>query len=192
MRGTAQSHPVRNAILPDTSETPLPGAKQRLRNQVPPMRLQVISYALTLACGCMAVADALAVDAAGVVKTLKGTVQIERAAGNSGAAIGSEVYGSDRIVTGPQSSVGITLRDSTQLSAGADTVLELNKFAFDTTTHDGVLDASVKRGSLAVISGKLAKANPDAVRFSTPTTTLGVRGTEFIIEVGGDKGGSAR
>jgi hypothetical protein len=155
------------------------------------MRLQVISYALTLACGCLAAADALADDAAGVVKTLKGTVQIERPAGNAGAAVGSEVYGSDRIVTGPQSSVGITLRDSTQLSAGANTILDLNKFAFNTTTHDGVLDATVKRGSLAVISGKLAKANPDAVRFSTPTTTLGVRGTEFIIEVG-DQGEGAR
>ena len=148
------------------------------------MRLHVISYALTLACGCLAVADALADDAAGVVKTLKGSVQIERRAGNAGAAVGSEVYGSDRIVTGPQSSVGITLRDSTQLSAGANTILDLNKFAFNTTTHDGVLDATVKRGSLAVISGKLAHANPDAVRFSTPTTTLGVRGTQFIIEVG--------
>ena len=148
------------------------------------MRLQAVSYAVILACGCMDIADARAADAAGVVKTLKGKVQIERAAGNAGAAVGSEVYGSDRIVTGPQSSVGITLRDSTQLSAGSNTTLELNKFAFDTTTHDGVLDATVKRGSLAVISGKLAKANPDAVRFSTPTTTLGVRGTEFIIEVG--------
>ena len=155
------------------------------------MRLRTIRYALILACGCTAVANVLAADAAGVVKTLKGTVQIERAGGNSGAAIGSEVFGSDRIVTGPESSVGITLRDATQLSAGANTVLELNKFAFNTTTHDGVLDASIKRGSLAVISGKLAKANPDAVRFSTPTTTLGVRGTEFIIEVG-DKGEGAR
>jgi hypothetical protein len=154
------------------------------------MRLQAILYALTLACGCMAVANALADDVAGVVKTVKGTVQIERASGNSSALVGSDVFASDRIETGAQSSVGITLRDSTQLSAGANTVVDLNKFAFNTTTHDGVLDASVKRGSLAVISGKLAKANPDAVRFSTPTTTLGVRGTEFIIEVG-DKGGSA-
>ncbi|WNC91575.1 FecR domain-containing protein [Paraburkholderia sp. FT54] len=155
------------------------------------MRLQAAHYALLLACGCMAITGAFADDAAGVVKTLKGTVRIERAGASSGAAIGSEVYGSDRIVTGPQSSVGITLRDTTQLSAGADTILDLNKFAFNTTTHDGVLDASIKRGSLAVISGKLAKANPDAVRFSTPTTTLGVRGTEFIIEVG-DKGEGAR
>jgi hypothetical protein len=155
------------------------------------MRLQAVSYALILVCGCMAFGDATADDAAGVVKTLKGAVQIERTGASSGAAVGSEVFGSDRIVTGPASSVGITLRDNTQLSAGANTILDLNKFAFNTTTYDGVLDASIKRGSLAVISGKLAKANPDSVRFSTPTTTLGVRGTAFIIEVG-ENGEGAR
>jgi hypothetical protein len=164
------------------------------------MRPQSVTHVLRvliLACGCMAAATVLAADAAnpadaaGVVKTVKGTVRIERAGGSSGAAIGSDVYSSDRVVTGPESSVGITLRDTTQLSAGANTTLELDQFAFNSTTHDGVLHASVKRGSLSVISGKLANANPDAVRFSTPTTTLGVRGTAFIIEVG-DKGESAR
>jgi hypothetical protein len=134
-----------------------------------------------------ATAPAVASDVAGVVKTVKGTVRIERVGASSPAVIGSDVYSRDSIVTGPESSVGITLRDTTLLSAGANTTLELDQFAFDSTTHGGVLHASVKRGSLAVISGKLAKANPDSVRFSTPTTTLGVRGTQFIIEVG-DKG----
>ncbi|NKJ45924.1 hypothetical protein CIC12_04035 [Burkholderia sp. SG-MS1] len=155
------------------------------------MRFRSIAHALILACGCAAAAHARADDAAGVVKTVKGAVRIEHAGASSGATVGADVYSSDRILTGPESSVGITLRDTTLLSAGANTTLELNRFAFDSTTHAGVLDASVKRGSLAVISGKLAKANPDAVRFSTPTTTLGVRGTEFIIEVG-ENGGNAR
>jgi hypothetical protein len=155
------------------------------------MHAPAIKYALILACWCMAVADACAADAAGVVKTLKGTVHIERAGGVSNVAIGSEVYSSDRVVTGPESSIGITLRDNTLLSEGANSILDLNKFAFNTTTYDGTLDATIKRGSLAVIDGKLAKANPDNVRYSTPTTTLGVRGTEFIIEVGGS-GESAR
>ncbi|MCC8392394.1 FecR domain-containing protein [Paraburkholderia sp. MMS20-SJTR3] len=129
-------------------------------------------------------APAVGADVAGVVKTVKGTVRIERPAGSAPASIGSDVYSKDRVVTGPESSVGITLRDTTQLSAGANTTLELEQFAFNSKTYDGVLHASVKHGSLAVISGKLAKANPDSVRFSTPTTTLGVRGTQFIIEVG--------
>jgi hypothetical protein len=151
------------------------------------MRLQSFKYVLILVCGAVAAGNAPADDAAGVVKTVKGTVQIEHAGTSAGAVIGSDVYSSDRVLTGPESSVGITLRDTTQLSAGANTILELKQFAFNSTTHDGVLDATVTHGSLAVISGKLAKARPDAVRFSTPTTTLGVRGTEFIIEVGDSK-----
>jgi hypothetical protein len=155
------------------------------------MHIHAVKYALILTFWCMATADACAADAAGVVKTLKGTVHIERAGGVSSVAIGSQVFSSDRIVTGPESSIGITLRDNTLLSEGSNSILELNKFAFNTTTYDGTLNATIKRGSLAVIDGKLAKANPDNVRYNTPTTTLGVRGTEFIIEVGGN-GESAR
>jgi hypothetical protein len=153
------------------------------------MHNQAIKYALVLACGSVpafAALDACAADAIGVVKTLKGTVHIERAGHSVDAAVGSEIFSSDRIVTGPASSVGITLRDDTLLTEGASSTLELNNFAFNTTTYDGTLDATVRHGSLAVVDGKLAKANPAAVRYSTPTTTLGVRGTEFIIEVGGD------
>ncbi|WP_233887399.1 FecR family protein [Paraburkholderia flagellata] len=140
---------------------------------------------MLLACGWPPVFDAHAADAIGIVKTLKGSVHIERASQPVSVAVGSEVFASDRVLTGQASSVGITLRDNTLLTEGANSVLDLNKFAFNTTTYDGALDVSIKRGSLAVVDGKLAKANPEAVRYSTPTTTLGVRGTEFIIEVGG-------
>ena len=76
------------------------------------------------------------------------------------------------------------LQDNTMLSAGPNSTLQMNKFAFDTTTHAGTLDASVKRGTVAVISGKIAKATPQNVSFSTPSMTLGVRGTAFIIDAG--------
>lgn len=152
------------------------------------MHSQAIKCALLLVCGCPPFANIYAADSIGTVKTVKGAVHIERAGQNVDAAVGGDVFGSDRIVTGPASSVGITLRDDTLLSEGANSILELNKFAFNTTTYQGTLDATIKRGSLAVVDGKLAKANPESVRYSTPTTTLGVRGTEFIIEVGGDSG----
>lgn len=121
---------------------------------------------------------------AGMIKTSKGSATIERAGQKLPATVGTGIEARDRVVTGADGAVGITLRDNTLLSAGPNSVLDLNKFAFDTTTHAGALDASVKKGTLSVISGKLAKANPQAVVFSTPTATLGVRGTEFIIEAG--------
>lgn len=123
-------------------------------------------------------------DQAGTVKTSRGVAAIERAGQKLPAAIGSPVLVSDRIVTGQNGAVGITLRDNTLLTAGPNSVLELNRFAFDSTTHAGALDASVKRGTLAVVSGKIAKASPENVRFNTPSVSLGVRGTEFIIEAG--------
>lgn len=127
-------------------------------------------------------APAGAADEAGMVKTARGTVTVERAGTRLAAAPGFRILSSDRVVTGPDSSVGITLRDNTLLSAGANAVLTLDKYAFNSTTHEGALQASVQRGSLAVISGKLPKASPDSVRFMTSSVTLGVRGTAFVIE----------
>lgn len=121
---------------------------------------------------------------AGTIKVAKGSVSIERGEQKLAASAGAEVFAADRVVTGNDGSVGITLRDNTLLSAGHNSTLQLDKFAFDSSTHVGTIDATLKRGTLAVVSGKIAKQSPDSVRFRTPTTTLGVRGTEFIIEVG--------
>lgn len=126
---------------------------------------------------------ALAAGEAGMVKTSKGTVAIERAGQKLPAAAGTPVLVGDRLTTGGDGSVGIALRDNTLLSAGPNSTLDLNRFSFNPTTHDGEINATVKRGTLAAISGKVAAAAPTRVAFNTPTATLGVRGTEFVIEV---------
>jgi hypothetical protein len=119
---------------------------------------------------------------AGMIKQTKGSVVIERGEQKLDAKQGVKVLVSDRVVTGADSSVGITLHDGTLLSAGSNSTLSINKFVFDTTTNAGELDASLKRGTLAVVSGKLSKTSSNAVTYRTPTTILGVRGTEFVIE----------
>lgn len=128
---------------------------------------------------------ALAADMpAGMIKTAKGNAAIERDGNRTPVRPGAPVLGNDHIVTGTDGSVGITLRDETLLSVGPNSNVWLEKYAFDATTHEGALDATVKRGTMAVISGKLSKQSPGAVRFRTPSAILGVRGTEFVIEVG--------
>jgi hypothetical protein len=125
-----------------------------------------------------------AAENAGTIKTSRGEAQILRDGNSVPASVGASLQVSDSVVTGADGAVGITLRDNTRLTAGPNTTLDLNTFRFDKTTHKGEMDASVKRGSLSVISGKIAKASPDGVQFRTPTVTLGVRGTEFIIDAG--------
>lgn len=121
---------------------------------------------------------------AGTVKSVKGVVTIISGAGQRLASPGDTLRSADQVRTGPHSAVGITLRDNTVLSVGPDSTLSLDKFTFDATTRKGALEASLKRGSMSGISGTIAKTSPNAVQFKTATMTMGVRGTEFIIEAG--------
>ena len=134
----------------------------------------------------LAAMSAYAGDEAGLVKDVKGVATIERGDQKIAAKPGTRLLVSDRVVTGADGSVGITLHDGTMLSEGHNSILTLNKFKFDSTTHEGELDASLKRGTLAVVSGKLSKSSPDAVKYRTPSSILGVRGTEFLLEAGGN------
>ena len=139
---------------------------------------------MLLVAGLAAALQAAAAEHAGVVKTAKGSVTIQRGSEKIAAAPGARVAVADRIATGADGSVGIMLRDNTLLSAGPNSTLVLERFAFDSTTHAGELDASLKRGTLSVVSGKIAKQSPGAVQFRTPNAILGVRGTEFAIDAG--------
>lgn len=134
------------------------------------------------------IGSAWAAQPAGVVKIVNGEVTIERSGAQQAAAPGVPVETGDRIVTGRDGSVGITLRDNTLLSAGPNSTLVLDKFMFNSTTHTGEIDASVKRGTLSVVSGKIAKQSPETVRFRMPNAILGVRGTAFVVDAGDGDG----
>ena len=57
----------------------------------------------------------------------------------------------------------------------------LERFEFDATTSAGRFDARLQRGTLAVVSGRIAKQSPQAMTVRTPAAVLGVRGTEFVV-----------
>jgi hypothetical protein len=89
----------------------------------------------------------------------------------------------DVLTTGANSSVGVTFIDGSRLSAGPNSRIELKQFRFDPTTNNGEFFADMQRGSLAIVSGQIAKQSPDAMKVKTPTTILGVRGTTFVVKI---------
>jgi hypothetical protein len=119
----------------------------------------------------------------GQIKTARGAVHVERDGQRIAAAPGMSVRATDTLVTGADGSLGVTFTDDTMISAGPSTVLEIERYRFNTTTHDGQFDASLKRGSLAVVSGKMVKQTPGSMRVRTPSSVMGVRGTEFLVRV---------
>jgi hypothetical protein len=121
---------------------------------------------------------------AGFLKTLKGNVQLQEAAGTAGrpAQAGDALLPGGRITTGPDSAASVVLRDGTTLVVGPSSHMELKAFSFDATTHDGNLLASLLKGSLRMITGLLGKSHPEAVRIETQFAFVGVRGTDFIVQ----------
>ncbi len=120
---------------------------------------------------------------AGEIKTVAGTASLERDGKTLPVRAGMPVRQSDTVVTGADGAVGITFTDNSLLSVGPNSALVIDRYSFDSTTHRGEFDTSLRKGTLAVISGKIVKQSPDAMCVRTPTSIMGVRGTEFLVKV---------
>jgi hypothetical protein len=133
---------------------------------------------LALGCALPAAADI------GQIKTSKGQVSVERKGQAMPGEVGMRLEAADTLKTGADGSVGITMRDNSLLSAGPNSILSLERFEFDSTTHQGRFDTQLQRGTLAVVSGRIAKQSPQAMTVRTPSAQLGVRGTDFVVSTG--------
>jgi hypothetical protein len=145
-----------------------------------PHSTRPLCWTLAAVLAAAPVAPAAAVDI-GQIKISKGQVSIERNGQTLPASLGARVQTADVLKTGADGSVGITMSDNSLVSAGPNSVLSLERYDFDSTTNRGRFDASLQKGSLAVISGRIAKESPDAMTVRTPSAVLGVRGTEFVV-----------
>ena len=142
----------------------------------------MLRWGLTLPALLFAAASAQAADI-GQVKVSSGNVTIDRGDQALQGRLGVRLQQGDVVTTGADGSVGITMSDNSLLSAGPNSVLALDQYAFDTTTNQGRFDTSLSKGTLAVVSGRLARQSPGAMTVRTPSAILGVRGTEFVVSV---------
>ena len=119
----------------------------------------------------------------GQIKNVAGQVFLIRNNNQQPAKAGDLLEQADVLMTGANGSVGVTLIDNSRLSAGPNSRVELKQFRFNPTTNEGEMVTEVQRGTLAIVSGQIAKRSADAMKVKTPTTVLGVRGTTFAVKV---------
>ena len=111
----------------------------------------------------------------GIVGAISGTVKTE----TRELKAGDKIYLNETIYAGVGSGTQILLLDQSTFTVGEDSEVVMDTFVFDPETNDGKIVASVKQGSLKVISGLISKKNPDSLTVEVPEGTLGSRGTEF-------------
>jgi hypothetical protein len=119
----------------------------------------------------------------GLVKVSKGSVQLQRGSDRIPGALGTGVQQGDVVVTGADGSAGITFTDNSLVSVGPNSVFAIDKYRFDSTTHAGQFEGNLRQGRLAAVSGKMVKQSPESMKIRTPSAIMGVRGTEFVVQV---------
>ncbi len=117
------------------------------------------------------------------IKQSSGVASIERSTQRLTASPGLKLMAGDRLVTGKDGRISVTFIDNTRFAVGPNSRVSVSEFQYDRTRQKGSFVTQVDRGSLAVVSGKIAKSNRDAMRVRTPNSLLGVRGTRFIVDV---------
>ena len=142
------------------------------------------SAALALACATVPAA-AQETGAIGCVMKVSGEAAVISDGKAVPAVIGTPVMQGSTLRTGPAGALGVTLKDNTVMSFGPNSELRVDEFLFAPARSELKLTASITRGTMNFISGVIAKLRPEAVQVQTPTGTIGVRGTQFLVKVDG-------
>ncbi|AGX87945.1 FecR family protein [Candidatus Symbiobacter mobilis] len=123
------------------------------------------------------------VQRAGTIKSVQGDVRLLQQNTPRTVAPGAAVAEADRVVTGRNASATFTLRDGMMVTVGPNSTLDLAKVRFDPVTQEGSIGLSLLQGVVRVVTGVIGKLHPEQVEIATPTSVVGVRGTDFIVEV---------
>lgn len=128
--------------------------------------------------------SAAAAEPIGTVKSSIGDAKIIRSGRPQAATVGHPIHQNDVFLIGADGSIGVTFTDSTMFSVGPNTEIVVDKYVFDPNANNVSFTASMAKGTLQFISGRIAELSPDAVDINIPTGTIAVRGTRFLVEVG--------
>jgi hypothetical protein len=121
-------------------------------------------------------------DQVGQVATLQGIATVGRGnAAPSRLKVSDGIYKKDVLQTGASSSLGVTFDDETTLSLTANARIVVNEFVYEEGGKANTAAFNIARGTVAFVASLVAK-NGD-MTISTPTATLGIRGTTGVVDV---------
>lgn len=149
--------------------------------------INIFLLVLMLALSGILTTSLAAANNAGTIGQIKGSGVLERAneviQGNNGVGVQSM----DTAVTA-NGKMRIDFIDETRVDITEHSRLLIDEFVYDPANDLGSLSVKATLGTVRYASGQIAKRYSQNVKISTPSATIGVRGTDFIMvvdEVGG-------
>jgi hypothetical protein len=96
----------------------------------------------------------------------------------------TDVYASETVETGNGGGTALRFLDGTTLQVGGNSSVVLDKFVYDPSAGTGEAAITFGKGIFRFVSG--AMENEEAMALKTPTATMTIRGTSFILYVAAD------
>ena len=117
----------------------------------------------------------------GNVATVTGSASVVRNNNTTPLKVNDDIYLNDIVQTGAKSALGITFTDATTFNLKANAQITIDTYVYEDggQNNAGVFD--VAKGTAAFVAAAVAKTGD--MKITTPTATLGIRGTSGLVEV---------
>jgi hypothetical protein len=125
-------------------------------------------------------------DSAGMVVASRGEVIAMANGGSRELKQGDFVYVNDEILTSARSFAVLQFTDGAKVTVRPDSTMIIEQYLYAGNGEDAAT-LNLVSGGLRVITGAMAKTNPENYKVRTPVALMGVRGTEFSIMLCGDE-----
>jgi hypothetical protein len=125
-------------------------------------------------------------DGVGMIVASRGEVIALSNGGSRELKQGDFVYVSDEIMTSNRSFAVLQFEDGAKVTVRPDSSLIIETYIYNGDANDAAT-LSLVEGGLRVITGAMAKSNPENYKVKTPVALMGVRGTEFSVMLCGDQ-----
>lgn len=128
-------------------------------------------------------------DPIGNVATLTGTASVMR---NNQTAVPlklkDDIFLNDILQTSANSTLGVTFNDETTFNLTANAAITVDDFIYQDGGKKNSALFDVTKGTVAFVASAVARTGD--MKITTPTATLGIRGTTGLVEVNGAGGGA--
>jgi hypothetical protein len=92
-----------------------------------------------------------------------------------------DILPNDVVRTAADSKLGITFNDATTFNLSANSTITIDNYVYQDGGKDNAGTFDIGKGTIAFVAAAIAKTGD--MRITTPTATMGIRGTTGVIEV---------
>jgi hypothetical protein len=117
----------------------------------------------------------------GNVATLTGSATVTRNNASTPLKLQDDIYLDDVLQTSANSTLGVTFNDATTFNLTANARIVVDNYVYEDGGKQNAAVFDIAMGTVAFVAAAVARTGD--MKISTPTATLGIRGTTGLVEV---------